>query len=670
MFEKQFEELKLTGSLPSPTGVGLAILQLTQGDDFTISDISRTLQADPTLTGRIIKLANSSANTGVRAVTTVQDAAVRLGVRTIRNLALGFTLVSGHRTGVCKGFDYDGFWAQSLALGVAAQALALRTGGVVPGEAFTCGLLAHIGRLALASVHPHRYAEVIARARGRDMDSLAALECEAFGIDHRELTVALLEDWCLPESFAGAASTFDTSRKPEIPESPGAQAMFAILRPAYALARAVTTEEGATGEDFRRVFENLERSRTDLALEVADFDRLLNGVALELAQWGKLMSIATTRALSYETLQRRATEAKSGAGQSGAGPQLAGIPATAGAGIVEARPQFKVLAVDDDPVSLKLLSFHLTRAGYEVVTASNGKQGLALALEHLPQIVVTDWSMPEMNGVELARTLRSSAEGKRLQIILLTGKDEEQRVLEGFEAGVDEYLNKPVNPAILVARTRSGQRVIELRQEVERDREIRENQVAQLAVLTRRLQAAAFTDPLTELPNRRFAMKHLEQELAKCAASGEPLSVILVDIDKFKTVNDVHGHDVGDIALKETSALLRRSVRSGDKVCRLGGEEFLIISSRCPNPVAAQLAERLRAAAEANVITAGGLGRALTLSLGVATSGTSTDDVDALIKLADLRVYAAKDAGRNCVVSTGGDLRDTAHLRRTGTDGA
>lgn len=666
MFEKQFEELKLTGSLPSPTGVGLAILQLTQGDDFTISDISRTLQADPTLTGRIIKLANSSANTGVRAVTTVQDAAVRLGVRTIRNLALGFTLVSGHRTGVCKGFDYDGFWAQSLALGVAAQALALRTGGVVPGEAFTCGLLAHIGRLALASVHPQRYAEVLAKARGRDMDSLAALESEAFGIDHRELSVAMLVDWCLPESFAGAASTFDTSRKPEPPETPGAQAMFAILRPAYALARAVTTEDGATGEDFRRVFESLEKARTDLGLEVADFDRLLNGVALELAQWGKLMSIATTRSLSYETLQRRATETRSGTGQNSAGAQHAGA---AGPGIVEAKPQFKVLAVDDDPVSLKLLSFHLTRAGYEVVTASNGKQGLALALEHLPQIVVTDWSMPEMNGVELARTLRSSAEGKRLQIILLTGKDEEQRVLEGFEAGVDEYLNKPLNPAILVARARSGQRVIELRQEVERDREIRENQVAQLAVLTRRLQAAAFTDPLTELPNRRFAMKHLEQELAKFSASGEPVSVIMVDIDKFKTVNDAHGHDVGDIALKETSALLRRSVRSGDKVCRLGGEEFLIISSRCANPVAAQLAERLRAAAEANVITAGGFGRALTLSLGVATSGPTTASVDALIKLADLRVYAAKDAGRNRVVSTGGELRDTAHLKRTGTDG-
>lgn len=648
MLEKQFEELKLTGTLPSPTGVGLSILQLTQGDDFTIADISRTLQADPTLTGRIIKLANSSTNGGVRAVTTVQDAAVRLGVRTIRNLALGFTLVSGHRTGVCKGFDYDGFWSQSLALAVAAQALAARTGGVVPGEAFTCGLLAHIGRLALASIHPERYAEVIAKARGRDMDGLAALEVEAFGIDHRELAVAMLEDWKLPESFSGAVSCFDCSRASEIAPTPAGERLAKVLRPAFAFSKAMTTEEHATGADFRRVLEGLERARAGLELEVPDFDRLLSSISNELAEWGKLMNIATSRALSYETLQRRATETKHEGSKAADG--LDAAPA-------EARKDvFRILAVDDDPVSLKLLSFHLGRAGYEVLTAQNGKQGLALAMEHMPQIVVTDWSMPEMTGVEMARTLRSSEEGKRLQIILLTGKEEEQRVLEAFEAGVDEYLNKPFNPAILVARVRSGQRVIDLREQVERDGMMLKQKLAENAVLTRRLHAAAYTDSLTELPNRRFAMKHLEQELAKHSANNEPVSVILIDIDKFKVVNDTLGHDVGDLVLRETAAALRRSVRSGDKVCRLGGEEFLVISSRCPMDVAAQLGERLRAAVESNVVQAGGFNKAVTISLGVASSGPPTTTVDTLIKLADMRVYAAKNAGRNRVVSTGGEV--------------
>jgi diguanylate cyclase (GGDEF)-like protein len=171
-----------------------------------------------------------------------------------------------------------------------------------------------------------------------------------------------------------------------------------------------------------------------------------------------------------------------------------------------------------------------------------------------------------------------------------------------------------------------------------------------MSVLNRKLEAAAMTDVLTKLPNRRFAMRRLEEDLSIALANNTALSVVMIDIDCFKQVNDEHGHGMGDLVLRETSNVLRSIVRREDTVCRLGGEEFLVICPGANLEQAAATAERMRRAVAHHVIGYG-YGRAVTISAGVAQREEGADTVDDLLRAADRRVYVAKAAGRDQVCS-------------------
>ncbi len=678
MFQKQFDELKLTGCLPSPSGVGLSVLQQTQTDDFTLADLSKTLAADPTLTGRILRLANSSVNSGVEVSRTAHQAAVRLGARTVRNVALGFTLVSGHRSGSCRNFDYDHYWSHSLAIAVTAQALATRVPRMVPSEAFTFGLLAGIGRLALASIHPESYAAALDKVRDGDSLRLAEIERETFGLDHGELGAAMFEDWHLPADYVQAVLACAESSSEEELDAMAAR-LVAVFHGARALADALMTTDEDSVAMCRARNERLAALRSSFSLSPEEFAALWNQVESDWREWGKIMDIeasSTTTPGHLDQLAQRAERSVEIASEAMPNPDAApgldtpiaksppvvgtapSLTATNLLGTGFARSEVKsaasmrVLVVEDDPVSRKLISFHLTKEGHTVFSAANGREGLKLAFDHLPDLVVTDWMMPEMDGIELVRSLRRSEEGQHLQIILLTGREEEARIIEAFDAGADEYLTKPLNPRILLARVRSAQRVVTLKEQFKAIAEQHKGQAAELAVLNRKLHLTSLTDPLTELPNRRQAIQRMNQELAHSLREGTPLSVIMIDIDRFKLVNDEHGHDVGDIVLKEVARSLQGCIRATELVCRLGGEEFLVICPRATSAKAAMIAERMRLASEANVIVHGSFKRCVTLSLGVAELDRAAPNVDRLIKSADERTYLAKQAGRNRVVSS------------------
>lgn len=682
MLQKQFDELKLTGCLPSPSGVGLSVLQQTQTDNFTLEDISRTLAADPTLTGRILRLANSSANSGVEVARTAHQAAVRLGVRTVRNVALGFTLVSGHRSGSCSNFDYDQYWSHSLAIAVTAQVLATRVPRMVPSEAFTFGLLAGIGRLALASIHPEAYTKVLSQVRDGDSLELAKAERVAFGLDHGELGAAMFRDWHLPSDYVQAVLACAESPSDETLD-PMAERLVSVFHGARSLADALTTTDEDSVALCRARNERLASLRATFNLTPEEFNQLWSQVSSDWREWGKIMNIEadckTTPGRLAELARRPEREPEPEAVEGARGgdigdgePALSTGLASENANLlptafVRNEPNggscMRVLVVEDDPITRKLIGFHLAKDGHQVFSASNGKEGLKLAFDHSPHLVVSDWMMPELDGIELVRSLRRSEEGRHLQIILLTGREEEQRVIEAFDAGADEYLTKPINPKILMARVRSAQRVFGLREQVKSDADQLSRKVAEMAVLNRKLQMAALTDPLTELPNRRHALERLSQEVAQSMRDGTPLSVISIDIDKFKSVNDAHGHDTGDAVLRDVARSLRGCVRATELVCRVGGEEFLVICSRATAAKAALIAERMRLASEANTTHHGEFRRAVTLSLGVAEFDRARPSIDGMLKLADERTYLAKQGGRNRVVAQ--DAGDSA-LRATG----
>jgi two-component system, cell cycle response regulator len=312
----------------------------------------------------------------------------------------------------------------------------------------------------------------------------------------------------------------------------------------------------------------------------------------------------------------------------------------------------RVLVAEDDPASRTLLQRQLERAGYEVVACVNGQEALSVLTESGADIVVADWLMPEMTGVELSRAvsdLRATQVVCSLYFILLTAYTEKAKVVEALEAGADEFLRKPYDLPELLARIRAGERILQLQEElIGRQLELSKSN-AQLALLNRKLTRLANTDAMTGLPSRRYVLERLESAWTLAERRGRPLSCIMLDADFFKRINDTYGHKVGDLTLQQIASIIRLLLRRYDVCGRFGGEEFLIM---CPEETAvgaASLAERIRRAVAEQPINADGLSVTATVSFGVASARRAHASFEALIAEADAMLYAAKHAGRNQV---------------------
>jgi len=316
----------------------------------------------------------------------------------------------------------------------------------------------------------------------------------------------------------------------------------------------------------------------------------------------------------------------------------------------------RVLIVDDDPASLRLLHQHLIADGYEVLQATNGREALNVVLEAAPPLIITDWGMPEMDGLELCRALREHEGVRFAYIVMTTSHSDTERLVEAFHAGVDDYLPKPINRQELLARLRAGERIARLEEDLaRRTREVHRLN-AESALANRKLEQAnarlkviATTDELTGLLNRREAMSRLQELWAAQERYGAMFCCIMVDIDHFKRFNDAHGHAAGDAVLRQTADILRATVRTADIICRVGGEEFLVLCPHVDAAGAAICAERLREAVETNGYVHDGRPLKVTISLGVAERDPETAGPDALVRRADEALYASKVAGRNRV---------------------
>ena len=194
---KAIEQLRINGGLPSPKGVALAIMQISRRDDATLEEISRLVQSDPVTSGRLLHMANA-ASVGARPLASIPEAIIRLGLAAVRQLAMGFSLVDQYRSGACKSFDYPRFWSHSLLMAVAMQELGKRVRLASPDELFACGLLARIGQLALATLYPEEYAQLLQRGDETTVEA----ERQLLHVDHNELTAVILEDCGIPRALA------------------------------------------------------------------------------------------------------------------------------------------------------------------------------------------------------------------------------------------------------------------------------------------------------------------------------------------------------------------------------------------------------------------------------------------------------------------------------------
>ncbi|MDF1839134.1 MAG: HDOD domain-containing protein, partial [Planctomycetota bacterium] len=270
MIQQRFDELRLTGALPSPSAIGLRILEITQEDDYDQAELIQAVMADPALSGRIIQLANNAINGAQNPVETVREAALRLGSKTLRSLALGFSLV-GQDEGNRGGLDHHTFWSRSLATAVAASTIAFERRVFAPAEAFTCGLLAGIGQLAFASLYPERYE----RFMGWDVcfhDSrLAKLESCAFGLNHAEVASLMMEDWGFPEASQQAVLRSIEVPEGEMPDggSVGSEGLTRIIRAGRAIADVLSIDRDAGNELWVSAFFRLDGIAEELGMSTA-----------------------------------------------------------------------------------------------------------------------------------------------------------------------------------------------------------------------------------------------------------------------------------------------------------------------------------------------------------------------------------------------------------------
>ncbi len=302
-----------------------------------------------------------------------------------------------------------------------------------------------------------------------------------------------------------------------------------------------------------------------------------------------------------------------------------------------AEKRFRVLAAEDNPVFQTMLRTMLTKWGYDVTMARDGTEAWEiLQREDAPRLALLDWMMPGMDGVELCRMVRASMREPYIYILLLTARTESHYLVEGMEAGADDYLTKPINSHELRVRLRAGMRILRLQEELVQAREA--------------LRDQAMHDGLTRLLNRAAILDALQSTLARTSRDDEPVSVMMMDLDRFKQTNDTYGHLAGDAVLREAAKRMKAAVRRYDSVGRYGGEEFLIVLPGCAVDAAYSQAERIREAVGSQPFLAGPHSLTVTCSIGVAgRAHPSESDTDSLVREADLALYVAKGRGRNRV---------------------
>ncbi len=290
----------------------------------------------------------------------------------------------------------------------------------------------------------------------------------------------------------------------------------------------------------------------------------------------------------------------------------------------------RVLVIDDSDLIHKLVRVRLRQEGLEVSGEYEGERGIERAISDPPDLILLDIDLPRMDGFEVCKRLKEHPATRHLPIIFLTGTTSTDSKVRGLDLGAVDYVTKPFDEIELRARVRAALRTKRLQDMLEQQ---------------------SFLDGLTGLWNRAYLNRRLEAEINVAERYGRPLSVVLIDIDHFKRVNDSYGHLFGDMVLQRVSAQLYEYARRSDIVTRYGGEEFALLLIDTSIAAAAHVSERLREAIESCVFEARGERVEVTASFGVAAIPDAPAPLspESILGVADQALYKSKDAGRNSV---------------------
>ncbi len=493
--DSKFEEIKASGNLPSPKGVAMRVMELTGNDNASIKEIAHAIKADPALSSRILKVANVRVAYQTRPIASIVDAVTVLGLNTVRELVLGLSLMEHHCDGACQAFNYQDFWSHSLLTAITAQNLVLHSGVGSTEEVFILGLMGQIGSLALATVYPQEYSGILgAVAENVDIakdgvyaaslsgtgvvSELISLEDSKFGFNHSQLTQAMLADWGMPQVFQEISLHYENPGQSHFVEGSRGWHLLNILHIADLFSKVCLAKE----PQQRKLVSKLILIASRHGLEIKDFAMLGDKSVREWNEWSKLCGLRSVKLPPFATLLE-------------AVPLVPGMVEIADELISGAGTFYKlrILLVDDDQAILLLLKKLLEKAGHTVVTANNGMEGLGLIEEFMPQLIITDWIMPEMDGIGFCKMLRQNPLWRNIYVFIMTAQEGVDSLVEAFDAGANDYITKPVSPKVLLARLRAGQRVVQLQDEMEFDHQQLHKFSDELAAFNHRLRKSDVT---------------------------------------------------------------------------------------------------------------------------------------------------------------------------------
>lgn len=598
--------------LPTPNGVALAIMESWEDERTTVAQLSHLVQTDPALSGRLLKLANSAAM-GNRPIVAIPDAIVRVGMQTVGQLAVAFSLIDGHGDGRCDALDYQAYWSHCLLMAVLSRHLAQATGVAPPADLFACGLLARVGILAFATIYPAEYSNLLES----DPSDMTAAEQQQFGTDHNELSEAMLAEYRVPKAFSEPArhheapelSGFDISSRPA--------KLANILHLAHRLA-AVTVQ--AQHHRPRQAILNPSLA-AKAGLEESALSDLFDRAIEEWREWSKLLELPARERIRYEQLES------------------SGYTETA----PDSSQPLKLRAILVKGSShTQALESSLTQLGVRVQVCQDRHAALRSAIDFRPHLFFVPSS-----EVTLCRLIRATSWGNSVYLFNVVEARETALVIECLEAGADAVINADMGRDELGASLLPVRRLLGIDRAWRDDRRELRRIAKELALAHRQQQILSLTDSLTKLPNRRAAMETIGRAWSRSRRTGAALAVVMIDIDHFKSINDQHGHAVGDRVLTAVAKVLKKSARGEETIARIGGEEFLLIGPNSNLRDMLVAAERLRKTLASASIIGPGDGQALTISLGVAEKEDDFADYNSLLNAADAALYNAKSTGRN-----------------------
>lgn len=636
-----FELLHASGRLPSPRGAATRVIQLTRQDEVSIPELARAIGGDPAFVGRVLKAANGLLNGSRRPVLSVAEALMVLGVPAVRALATGFALLSDHRKGRCAAFDYERYWGSSIALALGMQVVVGHTRAAASDEAFSLGLLMRVGELALATVYPDEYAGLLGQPYA-DRQVLLAAEKEAFAIHHGELGAEMIEHWGIPSIFSQVV------RHADCPELAGFEPGSRRGRLLESVTLARIFADFCLADDVRRL-ELLETMQAHGEVLGILQEEMLAEVSRMFGLWVEWMEllqldprvsrsfpdVSVPDSVPLSVLPSRVLS------QSDRGRERLAMP------VAPDKPL--VLVVDRESGRRRRVVELLKAEDCSVVESGDVSDALEFALELQPHMMVLGCADASAEIKDLVAALRRTSAGRVMHLLLRVVERSDEALVMLLEAGGDDAVPMDAVPRLLQARLRAGLREVRLQRELEHDRQELHGFAAQLAITNRRLQDMALTDPLTGFRNRRYAMDRLEQEWAVADRSGRPLSCLAIDVDYLKEINDRFGHDAGDAALTHVAHTLRKALRVHDVICRIGGDEFLVISPGADLDAVLAGAERARSAVREAPLDFAGVLTPLSVSIGAAELRPEVENAAALIKLADQGAYVSKQGGRNAI---------------------